>query len=223
MPSGPAFAVGTRKFAERAARREAADLVGLLLREPQIAVGAERDADRRGAGRRQGEFGEGAATRIEAADLGRAAFAEPQIAVRPLDADIGRAVGAWNPMFADKHRARRAPKRGSTVRRWLTCPPRTAIQYMRIASGMLSPRCGDSASRVSASPGIATLRPAPSGRGSTACAVFMRSSSAQDAVGKRRDLLAVMSTCKVMFSEVADTQFSVACSSCSNKWMRLAS
>ena len=112
MPSGPAFAVGTANSSSAPAGRHAADLVGLLLCEPQIAVAAERDADRRCAGRRQGKFFEGALTRIEAADLGRAALAEPQIAIRPLDADIGRAIGARNPMFADEHRVRRAAARG---------------------------------------------------------------------------------------------------------------
>ena len=82
---------------------------------------------------------------------------------------------------------------------------------------MLSPRYGDERNARQRLSGIAMLRPAPSGRGSTACAAFMRSSKRMTLSGNGATFFAAMSTCKVMFSEVADTQFSVACSSCSNK------
>ena len=103
MPSAPAFGVGSANSADVAARRDAADLVGGLLGEPQIAVAAGGDADRRRILSRQRELRERAAVRIEAADLGRAAFAEPQRAVRPLDRDIGLGAGARNPMLADRY------------------------------------------------------------------------------------------------------------------------
>ena len=50
MPSGPAFGVGSGKFGDLALERDAADLVRGLLAEPECAVGADGDADRRRLG-----------------------------------------------------------------------------------------------------------------------------------------------------------------------------
>ena len=101
MPSGPAFGVGKANSAMSPRRRDAADLVRGLFCEPQIAVGAGGDADRRRILGRQVEFGETAAIRIEAPDLGRAALAEPKRAVAALHRDVRLAAGARYPVFAD--------------------------------------------------------------------------------------------------------------------------
>src|SRR5450631_864367 len=65
--------------------------------------------------------------------------------------------------------------------------------------------------------GIPTLRPAPSGLGIPACAVFLRSTKCKTFSGNGATFFAVMLTCKVILSQVADTQFSVACSNISNR------
>ncbi|MCX7298272.1 MAG: hypothetical protein NTU64_15695 [Hyphomicrobiales bacterium] len=90
------------EFGKRAGDGNAADLVRLLLGEPEIVVGADTDADRRRARHRQREFLERCSARIEAADLGGAAFTEPQIMVGSFDADIGGAAGAGDTMLAHR-------------------------------------------------------------------------------------------------------------------------
>src|SRR3974390_3813323 len=77
-----------------------------------MGVAAERDADRCCAGSRQSEFSKRHTLWIEAPDFCRSAFAEPQIAIRAFDADVGRAVCARNLMFANLHFARRPLNQG---------------------------------------------------------------------------------------------------------------
>src|SRR4029079_2015754 len=91
------------EFGEDAAYRKTADLVGLFLSEPEIAIAAEHDADRRCAGCRECEFTKVRCTRIETANFVHTAFAEPEIAVRPFDADVGRTIGTRNLVFADTY------------------------------------------------------------------------------------------------------------------------
>jgi hypothetical protein len=58
--------------------------------------------------------------------------------------------------------------------------------------------------------GIAMRRPAASGRGKRACAAFFGAREWILGSGKGATFSAAMSTCNGMFSEVADTQPSVA-------------
>ena len=58
--------------------------------------------------------------------------------------------------------------------------------------------------------GIAMRRPAASGRGNCECAAFIRASERMIAAGNGATFFAFMSTCNVMFSEVAETHPSVA-------------
>src|SRR5205085_9744770 len=73
---------------------------------------------------RQREFGEGRARRIEAADLRRAAFAEPQAAVGPFDRDIRLAAFGRDAMFADDGRGGNA---GAGLRLLLDCTGHAAM------------------------------------------------------------------------------------------------
>ncbi len=59
-------------------------------------------------------------------------------------------------------------------------------------------------------PGIATLRPAASGRGNWLCEACIWISRRVTSIGNGAVFFAAMSTCSDMFSDVADTQPSSA-------------
>jgi hypothetical protein len=103
------------------------------------------------------------------------------------------------------------------AKRWTTEIGFTRFRRFRCAS-RINPACvvkpaGDVAWMISGAQlfaGIAIRRPAASGRGRLACEAFMRASPRATSSGKGAVFPAGMSTCSDMFSEVAETQPSLA-------------
>jgi len=108
----------------------------LFLREPDVAVGADRDAGGldvagEGAGHGDGEGGKGAGQRLEAPDGVVADVGEPEVAVRALTMAFGENLGAppapgWGRSHPPASRGQRsvaAMKGGRLRRRWRWCHP----------------------------------------------------------------------------------------------------
>ena len=72
-----------------------ADLVGAVLGEPEVAVGARRDPVGTGIGGGDGELGDGVGRRVDHPDLVGAALGEPEVAVGARRDPVGPGSRRW--------------------------------------------------------------------------------------------------------------------------------